>query len=287
MKTTIKAIFTFAVICAIASPSMADVHDGLINYWNFDGNFDDTAGSIPGNNSTKADNGTQPAAAVSLANWTDINPDAAALGQYGVFDGTRDGRIDVTDSADINRAGGAVSISAWLRVESFSKGWQALIAHGEGSDYRIARRGSGSNVISYAGGTGDIPTSDSTGPNINDGNWHHVVAISPIFMDQAGSQLWVDGVQVATGGNTAVNSNGSGRLMIGGNPDTSGDGFRTWHGDIEEVGMWDRPLNGEEIGLLFASGQNGVPLSAIPEPSTGLLIMLAAAAVPFFRRRRR
>ena len=71
----------FAVICAIASPSMADVHDGLINYWNFDGNFDDTAGSIPGNTSTKADNGSQPGSAVSLANWTDVNPDAAALGE--------------------------------------------------------------------------------------------------------------------------------------------------------------------------------------------------------------
>lgn len=285
MKTTFKTMLAFAVISAIASPSMAEVHDGLINYWNFDGNFDDTAGSIPGNTSTKADNGSQPGSAVSLANWTDVNPDAAALGQYGVFDGTSEGYVEVPDSADIVRAGGAVSISAWLRVNSFTKGWQALLAHGEGSDYRIARRGGGSNIMSYAGGTGDIPTNDSTGPNVNDGNWHHVVAISPIFMDQAGSQLWVDGVQVATGGNTAVSDNGSGRLMIGGNPDTGG--FRTWHGDIEDVGMWDRPLTGEEIGLIFTSGQNGVPLSAIPEPSTGLLIMLAAGAVPFFRRRRR
>ncbi|MCP4188997.1 MAG: hypothetical protein GY768_00050 [Planctomycetaceae bacterium] len=287
MKTTLKMFFALVLMCAISSQALADVHDGLINYWNFDGNFDDTAGSIAGNNSTKADNGSQPAAAVSLANWTDINPDAAALGQYGVFDGSAEGYIEVPDSADIVRAGGAVSISAWLQVNNFDQGWQALIAHGEGSDYRIARRGGGSNIISYAGGTGDIPTNDSTGPDINDGNWHHVVAISPIFMDQAASQLWVDGVQVATGGNAVLGDNGSGRLMIGGNPDTLGDGYRTWDGAIEDVGMWDRPLTGSEIESIFTSGQNGIPLAAIPEPSAGLLVMLAAGALPFFRRRRR
>lgn len=276
MAMSIKKLMSLAVACAIASTASAGVHDGLINYWNLDGDFVDTAGSLAGNTSTNVDNGSQPGTSVSFANWGN------ALGQYGVFNGDAEGFVEVPNSDDIVAAGESLSISAWLSVNQFDEGWQALIAHGEGSDYRIARRGGGSNIMSYAGGTGDIPTDDTTGPDVNDGGWHHVVAISP-----AGgpAELWVDGGLVATGGATALTDNGSGRLMIGGNPDT-GPGFRTWDGAIDDIGMWDRALTGDEIGAIFAAGAQGIPLADVPEPGTSVLALLAAGCLALVRRRR-
>lgn len=260
MKKTLRLIAALAVLCAISGHASAGIHDGLLNYWNLDGDFNDTAGDLAGNTSSNADTGSQPAANVSFGQWTDLDPDAGALGQYGIFDGTADAFVEVPDSADIVAAGESLSISAWFNVNQFDQGWQGLVAHGEGSDYRIARRGGGSNIMSYAGGTGDIPGADDIGPDVNDGNWHHVVSISPFG---APAELWVDGVQVATGGDTALTDNGSGRLMIGGNPDTAGDGFRTWDGAIEDIGMWDRALNGGEINAIYNSGAAGIPLSGV------------------------
>lgn len=271
MKSVCLRLTAAAVVCLMSATGYAGVQDGLINYWNLDGNFDDTAGSF---SSTNADNGSQPAGAVSFAD------SPVGSGQYAVFDGTPDAFIEVPDSADIVAAGESLSISAWFTVNQFDEGWQALIAHGEGADYRIARRGGGSNIVSYAGGVGDIPGDDSTGPDVNDGGWHHVVAISP---NGAPSELWVDGQQVATGGNTNLTDNGSGRLMIGGNPDTGG--FRTWDGGIDDVGMWDRALTGDEIGQIYAAGGQGIPLSQVPEPGAGLMMLMATCGLALLRRR--
>ncbi|MCA9196262.1 MAG: LamG domain-containing protein [Planctomycetales bacterium] len=265
-----------AIFCAVSSTASAGVHDGLLNYWSLDGNFEDTAGSLSGNASTVADNGSQPGSSVSFA----ASP---ASGQYAVFNGDDQGFIEVPDSADIDAAGESLSISAWLTVNQFDQGWQALIAHGESSDYRIARRGGASNIMSYAGGVGDIPTDDTTGPDVNDGEWHHVVAISPAG---GNAELWVDGALVATGGATALTNNGSGRLMIGGNPDTAGDGYRTWDGGIDDVGMWNRALTGAEIGAIYNAGLEGVPLSGVPEPSSSLMALLGLAGLGLLRRRR-
>jgi hypothetical protein len=277
MAMSLKFMAVVAAICAISSTALAGVHDGLVNYWNLDGNFEDTAGGLAGNVSTSTDNGSQPASSVSYA-----AAPSAGLGQYGVFNGDGDAYVEVPNSDDIVAAGESLSISAWLTVNQFDQGWQALIAHGEGSDYRIARRDI-SDVMSYAGGVGDIPTSNTTGPNVNDGGWHHVVAISPLG---GPAEIWVDGSLVETGGNTNLTNNGSTRLMIGGNPDTAGDLYRTWDGGIDDVAMWNRALTGDEVMAIYNAGVQGVPLSGVPEPGTGVLAMMAAGCLGLLRRRR-
>ncbi|MCA9170238.1 MAG: LamG domain-containing protein [Planctomycetales bacterium] len=265
-----------ALVLAVSGTASAGIHDGLLNYWNLDGNFDDTAGSLSGNVSTNADNGSQPGTSVSFA-------DSPASGQYAVFNGDDSAFIEVPNSDDIVATGESLSISAWLNVNQFDQSWQALIAHGESNDYRVARRDA-SDIMSYAGGVGDIPTDNTTGPNVNDGNWHHLVAISPAG---GNAELWVDGALVSTGGATSIADNGSGRLMIGGNPDTAGDGYRTWDGGIDDVGMWNRALTGAEIGAIYAGGLNGVPLSSVPEPSSAVLALLSLSGLGLFRRRGR
>ncbi len=247
---------TCIALGASATLSHGQLVNGLLNYWDFEGDFEDNAGEFPGSASTTDDDGTNAGGNVALSG-------GGPLGIYGDF--ARD-YVEVSDSADLIAANENLSISAWFRVDGFDQSWQALIGHGEGSDYRIARRGDGQGM-GYAGGVGDIPGSDMV--PVNDGLWHHVVAITE---HNVSTRLWVDGNLVATGGVPALTDNGAGRLMIGGNPQgNAGDApptqYRPWNGGIDDVAMWDRVLTDAEIGDLYNGGLAGDSLAILLDPN--------------------
>ena len=225
--------FSLIAILAIAGAARAAIEDGLVSYWPFDGNLQDL---LDVNNGTFVGTNTTPS----------YTP--GKFGQGIDLDGV-DQHVNVGNSStldmDVNGAGektGHVSISAWFRVDGFGKDWQALVAKGEGSAFRIARRG-GEQGIAYAGGIGE---SAELSPNVSDGAFHHVVAITE---HQVGTRMWVDGMLVATVDNPAtaiVNEGNDGQpfpdnppLLIGENPQT---GNRTWNGPIDDVAIWNRPL---------------------------------------------
>ena len=228
------------LFCSIGA-AKADLGTDLLNYWDFEGNYEDTAGKALGTGSSKNDTGT-PAAAASAT--------ITAGGPLGSFVKLNRTNIRVPNSDDVVAAGESLTISAWFRVNNFNSSWQALIAHGEGSDYRIARQGDG-QTMAYAGGTGDI----GGGPAVSDQQWHHVVAISEAAVS---SRIWIDGELVATGGAPNITNNGSANLQIGGNPNAGG---RDWDGDIDDVAMWSRALTDEEIASLYTKSKAGMPLS--------------------------
>lgn len=229
----------------------------LLNYWCFEGDFSDSAADYAANTSTVDDDMTNVGGNVTLTA-------GGPLGTYGAF--ARD-FLEAPDSADIVAAGESLTISAWFRVNAWDQSWQALVAHGEASDYRIARRGA-SDVLGYAGGTNDIPANDTTGPNVNDGMWHHVVATTEAGVETA---LYVDGTLVTTStldNRVAPNltDNGAGRLMIGGNPNSGADAagaFRAWNGDIDDVAMWGRAINAVEVSEIYTAGVAGTPLKVL------------------------
>jgi hypothetical protein len=169
---------------------------------------------------------------------------------------------------DVNGAGektGSVSISAWFRVDGFGKDWQALVAKGEGSAYRLHRRGAETGM-SYAGGSGEGP---GLSPAVDDGALHHAVAISE---NQVSTRLWLDGVLVSEGGPPTIVNDGNMNarnptnppLYIGENPQT---GNRTWNGLIDDVAIWNRPLTEEEVASLW-NGGTGNSLGSLIDPST-------------------
>lgn len=269
-----KIVTPLLLVASAALSHGAAIHSGLLSYWDFEGNYNDTAGSIAGNANTVDDNGT------AGANVT--NSAGGPLGNYGTFDRSgaagSDNVVTIPKSADTIAAGESLTVSAWFRVDAFDGGnWQALIAHGESDDWRIARQ-NGGDTLAYAGGTGDI----GGGPAINDGGWHHVLAISE---NGVSTRLWLDGALVTTGNApTLIDDTRATDLIIGGNQQPGGD-LRSWNGGIDDVAIWNRPLTDSEIGLLYSSGQSGVPLSSVvPEPTTGLLGLLGLA---FLARRRR
>lgn len=194
----------------------------------------------------------------------DTFPDASGRGFPGTLAGTAQNplwfgspfypavvRLDGTDQRveiqgdnpdEFAMAGEDLSVSAWFLVPAWGKSWQAIVAKGEGNNWRVHRNGGNSNVA-FAGGRADI----SGGGAVADFKWHHVVAQAEFGV---GTKLFVDGNQVATGADSNLSANGQ-PMMIGGNPDTAGGNFRTLFGAMCEVAVWNRLLSPLEIKSIW------------------------------------
>ena len=221
----------------------------LIAYWPFDGDLADKVG----NNDGEAQ-GTD-----------DISYDDGQFGQGIDLDGVDQfvqTPVENEETFDFQDETG-FSISAWYRVDEFTKSWQALIAKGEGNRWRIHRRG-GEGQLTGNGGSGDVP--GATG-DVNDGEIHHLVLVSDPENEQV--RFYADGELVSEGGAPAIQSNDN-PMMIGENPDARG---RTWGGLIDDVGVFNRPITDDEVALIY-NGGNGNPLMVggviIPKPKVKL-----------------
>ncbi len=223
-----KPFLALASSILLSQHTFAAPSDDLVAYWDLDNN---TIDSAPGGTST--DNGL----------WIG-GAEYATAGQFGnAAQLTGSNHISIPSSNDLAHPGGNITISAWFTADSFDTSWQALISKGEGTNYRIARRGSDNQQIAYAGGSGDI-----SGGGVNDGLWHHVIAIS-----EAGSNtfLYIDGVLVATGASPSLTDSGL-PLLIGENPVNTN---RRWNGKIDDVSLFDSALNDFQVKAIYNLGK--------------------------------
>ncbi|MCB1128237.1 MAG: LamG domain-containing protein, partial [Verrucomicrobiae bacterium] len=202
---------------------------GMVAYWPFDGNLADPVGGHDG-----VGHGSEPIAfdAGMFGQGVDLDPSLLQYVEAGA------------PEADFDMGGGSVSMSMWFRVDNFDVSWQALIAKGEGTNYRLARRAE-TGTIGYAGGVGEPA---QAAPDVNDGEIHHVVALTRAGVQ---TELWIDGTLYEVGANPTITDNDQ-PLLIGANPDTSP--LRYWNGLIDDVGVWSRALSAAEIAKLWNGG---------------------------------
>ena len=219
-------------------PVPVQVVPGLIAYWPFDGNLYDAIGDNHG----------------EAMGTDDIGYTEGQFGQGIALDGVDQFVQTPVENEEMFdfQDGTGFSISAWFTVDSFSKNWQALIAKGEGNRWRVHRRG-GESIMTGNGGNADVPAG---GTDVSDGEIHHLVLVSD--PDGGEVRLYVDGELESTGGAPAIQSNDN-PMMIGENPDARN---RTWHGMIDDVGIWDRPITEEEIALIYNDGGGTALVSA-------------------------
>ncbi len=217
------------------------IPSGLAAYWSFDGHLLD---SIDG-----FDGAARGSPGVAFADGV------AGFGKALKLTGTN--YVEIPGSSNALRfAKGSLSIAGWFKVEAFDKDWQALIAKGEGTNYRIARRAS-TGSIAYAGGVGE---GAEDVPSVNDGKWHHFVAVTDAQRAEFGTALYVDGVRYGVMADAAVLAAGTANLFIGENPESLNRQFK---GEMDDIGLWNRVLAPEEIAILYKGGQ-GMPVSALP-----------------------
>jgi hypothetical protein len=227
--------------------------DGLVGYWPLDGSTDDVIGGYHGEAM-----GSDP-----------LTYDAGKLGGAGVdLDGV-DQFIQISGDEDVFDFGApdeptGFTISAWYRVDAFTKSWQCLVAKGEGNRWRVHRRGADAPAVFAAnGGNADVPAYDGSEYPIDDGEYHHVVVVS---VPEDRVELWLDGDLVSTGPAPAL-ENGANPMMIGENPDALD---RTWDGGVDDVAAWNRPLSEDEVKRVWNEGGKGKSLGDLLSPSTGI-----------------
>ncbi|MFT5190696.1 MAG: hypothetical protein ACI957_003732, partial [Verrucomicrobiales bacterium] len=277
-----------AFITVGAMSVRADLADGLVGYWSFDGNLEDSSESDPPANGVgKIWEGTHADAPEDLADFELADPnyvdgkfgqsvkfadsfyvetpleledrfDFGALATQGLAD------EDDPDEEDPNVKG--FTVSAWVTVDQFSKSWQCAVAKGESNQWRLHRRGDAMTMTGN-GGSGDTPDGDrpddgepQTVLEPEDGLWYHIVLRSDRENDN--HSFWVNGFKDAEAEGITPEGNIM-PMMIGQNPDT---GDRTWEGNIDDVATWNRPLTDDEIVELW-NGGDGTSVETALDPS--------------------
>ena len=213
---------------------------GLCGYWRFENDLTDS-GFVGADGTLLADG---------------LTTETYATGQFGQsidLDKTNEQVIEITgvDENVFDNVGGDLTVSAWVTVEGFNTNWQAVIAKGEGTSWRMARQ-TDALGLGFAGGTPtDVPLDVATANlfPIDDGNWHHIVGVA---IDGVSYSIWVDGVLVETRTDVLPGITDSDfPLWLGGNAQRPG---RSWNGNLDDIAVWKRALSDEEVLELFNNG---------------------------------
>ena len=135
------------------------------------------------------------------------------------------------------------SVQAWVKPNSDAR--SGLIVNG---DFRLGIKDSGVAVLYFGG----LPREEAIGgPDLRDGNWHHLVGV----IDRASSQasLYVDGVLRASGALRRERTFDGGTIGLG-NPCRDGDGCaypnRQYDGLMDEVAVIGHALIPAEVQAL-------------------------------------
>jgi len=166
-------------------------------------------------------------------------------GQGSYVDCTRDPAFHITD---------AITVTAWIRVNQFDKGWQALVTKGDRT-WRLQRDKDNDGIEFACSGVrvDEVQFGQLAGTtSVGDGQWHHVTGV----YDGNHVYVYVDGVQDAScpaSGKISVNDF---PVLIGANAQAGG---REWNGLIDDVRIYDYGLSQAEVQSLYQSGSSVSP----------------------------
>ncbi|NIP24127.1 MAG: DUF1080 domain-containing protein [Phycisphaerae bacterium] len=217
-----------------------DLAHGLIGHWT----FDEGKGMIARDSSGRNNHGT----IMGSAKWT-----KGRIGGALDFDGTDD-FVSIPNEGDFDITG-SITVTAWIRVNSFTRSWQAIVTKGDRA-WRL-HRANDTNSLGWA--CSDLSrqeVGDLYGKMaVNDDRWHHVAGV----YDGTKTCLFVDGTLDASEKTTRTISVNDYPVLIGENAQHRGRFFR---GLIDDVRIYDRALSVDELRALVKAG--GV---AVPPPS--------------------
>ena len=159
------------------------------------------------------------------------------------------------------------TVSLWVQTSQFAQsGIFSYASTGSANDLLIARP---NNLEVWVAGQ-----LINTGQNIANGSWNNVV------VTRAGSflRLYVNGVQVYSGGVTSTLITGDGVLMLGQEQDAVGgglDALQAFDGLLDEVAVFSRALSATEVSDIYqasvSSGGGDIQLSAANVTLDGII----------------
>ncbi len=224
----------------------ADLSDGLVAYYPFNGNANDE--------SSNGNHGTVFGATLTTDRFRDIS---SAYSFDGVDDYINIGQKPDFPSWDV------YAVSLWfLNDGGGSQGGygQKIISKGTWfTDFHMQVGGAG--YVTWWCSQGGFDGITDKSKNYRDNFWHHVVINKKTATE---GELWVDGVLKGSSTNLARVVN-SVNLMIGFTAHGDFAQQEFWSGKIDDVSIYNRILSESEIGELFAEAPS---YSLTVQPST-------------------
>jgi hypothetical protein len=241
----ILSIMTLLIIQSFFAQTPSYVPtNGLVAYWPFNGNANDESGN--GNNG-------------SVIGSVSLTPDRIGnINSAFSFPGNSNSYINCGNKTSLKIVG-ALSLSAWIymdggfynpRILQYGNGavtgGYAAFVDGTSNTNRVLQA---TNYNVGGAGTG-FCCGPTQGVSINALQWHHFTYTS----DSNGlAKLYIDGIIVSTFQGVSVTNLASSDLNIGRNPFSA---FDAWGGKIDDIGIWNRVLNQQEITNLFNSSNS-------------------------------
>ncbi|QQL45498.1 cadherin domain-containing protein [Sulfuriroseicoccus oceanibius] len=171
--------------------------------------------------------------------------------------------VDLSSSADALRSyatnpvsrpvNGGLTVSFWINTTSTQNGGEKVFDMGGAVFVRFYN---GDLQPVFDGSSGGAQIFDA---NINDGQWHHVVAHN----DGAGTTtMWVDGVAIGTQSETIYDIASLGReVSIGATYNSTGENLEAL---FDDFAVWQRALSTAEIDHIYSEGVAGRGFNAEP-----------------------
>lgn len=200
------------------------IWDGLVSYYKLDANSNDSQGS---------NNGTDTA----------ISYVAGKISNGASFNGTSS-KIDVGNPANLQLTSG--SISCWIKTSGAGSSYRSIFSKEFAYGLFLIDNVLGGYNWGSFGGTGQF----STGVNLADNLWHHVVLV--FESGTALNYIYIDGVLSLTFSMSVDNQTET--LKLGQNSST-----QFINAIIDEVAIYNTKLTGAKVTELYNSG-NGITL---------------------------
>ena len=238
-NTTCAVTSQVAVVTVL--PALPVATNGLIGYWS----FDEGAGAAAFDRSTNGNNGVL----MSSPAWT--------TGQVGGalnFVPANGSYVIVTNYP---KPTATMTVSAWVWANS-RPAWASIAKNwtGAGLSFHFGISDSGYLGLHLKDGTAGTPNAYE-GTLFPTNSWQHVAYVC----DGANIRIYRNGAQVATTTyNGVISTAGFQSFAIGAKQLTSTTADSVWDGRIDEVGMWNRSLDSNEIAAVYAAGAGGKPL---------------------------
>ncbi len=243
-----------------AGPAREQTPNKLLGWWRFD--------EADGNSVADASGNGREGTRIGNPQW---RPDGGKIGGALEFDGNGD-RVEIGDESAFDVTN-AITIAAWIKVNTFNQRWQGLVTKGD-SAWRLQRTAEEDTLAFHCDGIRsadpDWPMGIAGRKNINDGQWHHVVGV----YDGAMASLYIDGtLDNSSPASGSIRTNDF-AVVIGGNSEMSN---RAWNGLIDEVCVFACALSDSDAKALSSGTDPMVVADSIQDRSPSEAV---AVAVP-------
>ncbi len=248
--TSLAVLFTFvSIISTLAHTKVAfaDLKDGLVAYYPFNGNTNDESGN--------GNNGTVSGATLTTDRFGKSNS------AYS-FDGVDD-YIKIANSSSFNLST-SHTFAIWVKLNVYPSTYVRLMNKWVwGAEDKTLSIGQNGTVGYYLYNIFGGKSVDSV-TALTLGAWHHIVAV----YDGATAKIYINGQFGTSKSASGDVSDSSGVLYFGYNPDRAWESVQNFiNGHLDEIRWYNRALSASEIQELYNEGSTTPTPTPTPTPS--------------------